>query len=591
MVRTLTGDPPPADRPPDSGTPLCLVDAIGPFFCGYDAHRVNWSKIPFQHLERNGQLDPNRFARVRTEFEQFAETVAGIGFTAITLDDIAHLTPFPAYPDALNERIGQYRAAYKTLFAIAASHKLQVYLTSDILFFNQWLDAALGNSTSRQITFFEQTLDRLFTDFTEISGVILRIGEADGLDVAGDFRSRLTIRTPAQARRWLRRLLPICECHNRTLIFRTWSVGAYPIGDLIWNRNTFRSVFNGLQSNHLVISMKYGETDFFRYLPLNKQFFRGGHRKIVEFQARREYEGFGEYPSYIGHDYEAYWKRLRTADNVVGAQVWCQTGGWSVFRRRTFLDPSSVWSEINTFVTLRIVRDGLSSDDALRAWWAWRRGPDAAGAETLIEMMRLSDEVIKELLYIDDFATRKLYFRRLRVPPLLSVYWDHILINHAMRKILRGFVEDGERSIRQGEVALRKIEAMWELAEALDLPSDDIQFQYDTFEILAAAREYYFRPFTGDEAARCQALAAAYRRRYPRRYSVHPDFTRVRIRKSQLRLLWRLLLRRQRGYRWVDRVFTIHALAVLHPILRRTQKWFVPAFVRDRAMGFDTVLR
>jgi hypothetical protein len=337
--------------------------------------------------------------------------------------------------------------------------------------------------------------------------------------------------------------------------------------------------------------MKYGETDFFRYLPLNKQFFRSRHRKIVEFQARREYEGFGEYPSYVGHDYEAYWERLRTAENVVGAQIWCQTGGWSVFRRRTFLDPESVWNEINTYVTLRIVRDGLCADDALRAWWAWRRGPDAAGAESLLALMRLSDEVIKELLYIEEFAARKLFFRRLRVPPLLSVYWDHILINHAMRKILRCFVEDGARSIAQGQAALRKIEVMWELAEALDLPADDLQFQYDTFEILAAAREYYFGSFTGEVAARCQALAAAYRHRYNRRYSVHPDFTRVRIRQSHLRLLWRLLLRKQRGYRFVDRVFTIHALAILHPLLRRLQKWFVPAFARDRAMGFDTVLR
>ena len=74
------------------------------------------------------------------------------------------------------------------------------------------------------------------------------------------------IQKPAQARQLLLYLLPTCEKHSRRLIFRTWTVGAYRIGDLMWHRGTFTSVFDGLKSPSLVISMKYGESDFFRYL-------------------------------------------------------------------------------------------------------------------------------------------------------------------------------------------------------------------------------------------------------------------------------------------------------------------------------------
>ena len=63
----------------------------------------------------------------------------------------------------------------------------------------------------------------------------MRIGESDRLDVRGDtdFKSELHIKTPAQANRLLRTLLPVFEKHQRRLILRTWTVGAYRVGDFI----------------------------------------------------------------------------------------------------------------------------------------------------------------------------------------------------------------------------------------------------------------------------------------------------------------------------------------------------------------------
>jgi len=83
--------------------------------------------------------------------------------------------------------------------------------------------------------------------------------------------------------------------------------------------------------------MEHSESDFFRHLPLNSNFFRTNIPKIVELQSKREYEGCGEFPSFIGFDHERYARELASAPNMLGISVWCQTGGWLPFRRLTYI--------------------------------------------------------------------------------------------------------------------------------------------------------------------------------------------------------------------------------------------------------------
>ena len=569
---------------------LFLVDAIGPFFRGYERRTINWSKIPFRHLESDGRLDPRRRDQVRTEFLRFVDAVAEIGFNAITLDDAAHLIDHPGYPRPLRLLIEDYRAFFGDLFAAAAERGLQVFLTTDIMFYNESLRRTLGRSHRRILGFLTEGLGGLFRDFPALSGVIFRIGESDGKDVHDHFTSKLVVRSPAQARRYLKALLPVFEEAGKTLIFRTWSVGAYRVGDLIWNRDTFRAVFDGLESPNLVISIKHGETDFFRYLPLNKQFRRTAHRKIVEVQARREYEGCGEYPAFVGREYTALRDALRRTDHVVGIQVWCQTGGWTRFRRLTFLDPDALWNEVNTYTVLKLFKDGMPSDEAVRSFFAWRFGQGPW--ESFYDLLRDSEEVVRTLLYVDDFARRKLFFRRLRVPTLLSAYWDHLIINRSVRQILRCFVEDGEAKIAQGEQALETLRGMAATARAHGWQGEDLDFQYATFKLLATAREYYFRPFTLAIASRLYNQRDGYRACYPgRRYAVHLDFGRVRFRKSLIRLFLALCIREQRGYRMVDRFFTLRALSLGYRALSLLPVRLLPSFARRSAMGIETVLK
>ncbi|MDZ4200065.1 MAG: hypothetical protein U1E27_12370, partial [Kiritimatiellia bacterium] len=496
----------------------------------------------------------------------------------------------PDYPTDLRRRIGDYRALYADLFRIAAARGLQVFLTTDILYFNETIRRKTRGRTRAAADYLAAACHSIFRDYPEVGGVITRIGESDGLDVEGDFISELTIRTPAQARRMLQVLLPVFEEQERTLIFRTWSVGAYRIGDLMWNRNTFHRTFDGLDSPSLVISLKYGESDFFRCLPLNRQFFRSDHRKIIEVQARREYEGFGEFPAFIGWDCEGYARQLRNRPEVIGASVWGQTGGWSVFRRLTLLEPTAIWANLNVHVAMRIFKNDATAEEAIADWA--RMQPLPTSPERLTRFLRLSDEVLRELLYLDEFSRRKLFFRRLRVPPLLWVYWDHIIVNHSMRKILRCFVADGEAAIRQGRAALEKIREMMEMARELGLPEADLRFQYDTFEMLAIAREYYFRPYSDEIRLRLQRMTRRYRRLHRTPFQIVLNFDQIRMTRGRMKRLIRLFVRDQRGYRLFDRIVTIRFLSWFYPLLRQySRDRMTPDFADRQAMGLRSLFR
>ena len=569
---------------------LFLIDGIGPFFRHHPRLRANWSKIPFSHLERGETLPAEIWEQIQADFARFCARVSAVGYNAVTLDDLAHLADNEAYPAALRAKLAAYRGAYRKLFSTARANGLQVFITTDVMYFEKSSDARAATHPDAVAGALREAMARVFSEFPEVAGVILRIGESDGRDVRGDFHSRLVIRHPREARALLQALLPVAESFGRLLVFRTWSVGAYRIGDLIWNRETFDASFDGLNSPALVISMKYGESDFFRYLPLNRHFFRSSHQKLVELQTRREYEGCGEYPAFVGGDYAVYRDALREAKNMRGIMVWCQTGGWTPFHRLSYLEPEAVWNEINTETTLYLFREDLSLEGAVRRVFAERYG--VGRWDLFLELLQRSERVIKLLLYVREFAQRKLYFRRLRVPSLLTVHWDQILVTSYVRKLLRSFVMDPDRALREADEALLDLARMEELAELLSLPAADIRFQRETFALLRAVRRYYFSDFT--PAVRAELLAAidVYRRREGRGYTVNLDLAPLRISRRRMRRLAAILLRDQRGYRrLLDHVFTLRLLSWLRPLFRLSRSRALPDFAHERAMGIDAVLR
>jgi hypothetical protein len=569
---------------------LFLLDGISPFFKGYrEGRRVNWSKIPFEHLEKEGLADCARLDLITADFEKVCRRASEMGYNAITLDDIAHMLPRPEYEPDVNAKIEVLAGYYRKWIEIALRHELKMFVTTDFMFATARSERLVGDSFSENVEWFRKHIQDFLAAYPEVAGIILRIGEVDGHDVEGDFRSRLMIRKPRQARRFLDALLPVFEEANRLFIFRLWSVGAYPIGDLIWNRNTLRSVFGPYDSKALVLSIKHGESDFFRHLPLNKQFLRTDHQKIVELQARREYEGCGSFPSYIGNDVEQTWRDLQQVKGLMGMSVWCQTGGWTRFHHLAFLESSSTWNEINTWACIRIFRDGQSSREAIQSWAEAHSSSEKS--EALIELLNGSDQAVKTLLYIDEVAQRKLYFRRVRLPSTLSVYWDRILILHPLRKLLKCLVDSGEAKVIQGENALRIVEGMRKLARQHDLPDAGLDFMFDTFAILSEARKYYFLPYKESDLDELHRWIDQYKETYTVRYSIRLELTPFHVSSKTLRIFLRALLREKRGYRAFDHVFTLRFLSLFFPVVRRLGRNAIPDFLYKQAMGLEAVFK
>lgn len=426
---------------------LFLIDAIGPFFRGYEKGRINWSKIPFTHLQTSGEEAGAQWAVIEEDMRHLAREVAELGYNAVTLDDLAHLATHPLHEQETAERIAFFREKFARIFDILCEEfGLKVFLTSDIIPLTPAIEKEIGGNTDALGDYYISLVTQTLDDFPQLSGLILRIGESDGNDVKDPIRTRLHLRNPTETNRLMRKLLPHFDSRGKKLILRTWTVGAHHIGDLIWHRGTLAETLEGLDSPNFIVSMKHGESDFFRHIPLNKAFFQGVKQaKIIELQARREYEGAGEYPSFIGRACEAFARKLAGAENMVGMSVWCQTGGWHRFRRLAFLPGNrnpDIWIRLNVAVAIHVFKYGKSVEQAVA---------DTVGTErsaATLELLRHADTLILQLLYIEDFARQKLFFRRVRIPPLLNVYWDCLFINHAVSKTLRHFVPDPEQALR-----------------------------------------------------------------------------------------------------------------------------------------------
>jgi hypothetical protein len=568
---------------------IFLIDAIGPFFRGYERKRINWSKIPFMHLAYAG---PDDWTAIENELREFAGRITAQGYNAVSLDDLAHLAPHPLHEPDVADRIAMLRGKFTRFFDMLRDEfGLAIYLTSDVLPLTPALSDLFGDDPVALDNYYQNLVRGILDDFPQLAGLILRIGESDGNDVQDPILTRLHLRDAAGTNRMLRALLPEFEKRGRDLIFRTWTVGAHHIGDLIWHRGTLESTLEGLDSPNLIVSMKHGESDFFRYLPLNRSFFRVKQRKLLELQARREYEGAGEYPSFIGWDCERFARELSQAENLAGISVWCQTGGWHRFQRRAYLekDGRDIWIQLNTAAAITVFKEGKSADSAVEKLLGSVRTPAA------LELLDHADTVIREILYIHDFAKQKLFFRRVRIPPLLHVYWDSLFINHGVRKLMRHFVRNPERALEGAEAAAVLFPRMIAVARDAGLPSDDIEHMRDFFQLILLARRYYFLPYDESLTKRIRSEKEAYKQRWPweirRRYRIRISFEPFPLKRRTLAIAARLLLRHKRGYRWLDRMIVLPLSGLAFRMLRPRDPAAMPKFLRKSAMGVETLFK
>ena len=560
---------------------LKIIDSTSPFFERHPDMKINWSKIPFHHIEKNGRIRKKNRKKIRKNFSGYLDSVVKAGYNAISLDELPYLVEYPFYPVYLKEKTAHYRKYFAKLVAEAVSKGLSVFITGDVTFSNEYIEEYSGSDHGKKVALFRDALISLFISLPEVSGVILRIGESDGIDVKGDFLSHLLLKTPRQGNAFLRRILPVCEEFGKTCIFRTWTVGAYGIGDLIWNRRTYRQLFKGIESPNLIVSMKYGDSDFFRYLKLNRHIMEAPQRKIVEFQTRREYEGFGEFPVFIGWEYQRYMRKLSKLRRIEGISVWCSTGGWSNFRNFTYLRKSSRWNELNTYAASELM-DGKKPKEIIRAFF---KQPDKPYAEYL----KLADTAVNTILYDPAFARNELFFNRSRIPPLLHVFWNTITVNEFVITFYRSFADSGEScaALQRGKRALKR---MKQLNKQHDLDSR-FGFFYDTFVILYYVRKLMYVHDRRDLKAKIEKKVSKYGKKYPDAYTFSISCNDRSSHNSMLRFFMKLVVRRKARYRYRDYLLFNGLTSRLYYALYVLYKKSFPAFTGKQAMPIKTLLR
>lgn len=532
---------------------LSIIDAVGPFFRGYEKDIINWSKVPFDNLEKDGRFNWEKFKLIKSDFIKFIKRVKKIGYNSVALDELSRMVEFRFYPERLKSRLNDYSKAYEILIELCRKEGLKVFVTTDIMFFNEKIKKRCTND-KEILNFLNEALRKLFTQYN-IDGVIFRIGESDGLDVKGDFLSELVIKTPGQLNRYIENMLPLFEQFDKLMIIRNWTMGAYKIGDLMWNKHTFRRAFGDIQSDNFIISMKYGESDFFRELELNKLFFETGQKKIIELQGRREYECFGSLPFYVGWDYEKYYQKLKDEPSFAGINVFCQSKGWGPWKDITFLQNSSEWNELNTIASLKVF-EGKDPGKVIKDY-----------SKDLTDFLKHYNYVSRKILYFDS----RFYFGKIRVPPLFWVFWNYVTVNSLSRAVAK--------ATRMGEPEINKkeIDNVYELGKRAGI---DIHYIYDTLMMLYYGRRSLVTNENIDDNIN------EYKRKY-KKFKFFIDYGQ----KPFLEFFLKIMLRRKKGYRIIDRLVFFSPLKILIGNIIMVYQKSMPGFANVQGMDVKSIFK
>jgi hypothetical protein len=144
--------------------------------------------------------------------------------------------------------------------------------------------------------------------------------------------------------------------------------------------------------------------DFYSYLPLNPTLDAGPHRRIVEFQARREFEGFGALPNDLLAEQAVALQHFLTANpHVEGIWNWTQDGGPLRAGPMTLYLRTGFWQQydLNTYGMGRLAWDPRLDPGRVTSDWVQQvLTADPATAATVSAALSRSREAITRGLYI-----------------------------------------------------------------------------------------------------------------------------------------------------------------------------------------------
>lgn len=328
------------------------------------------------------------------------------------------------------------------------------------------------------------------------------------------------------------------------ILFRNWSVGVGEVGDMHINPQTYNRVLADLDSPHLIVSTKHTMGDFFSYLPCNPTLKSGKQTRLVEFQARREFEGFGSLPNYMGMPYrEALLELCGCNSRIEGIWLWTQRGGPLRAGPLSLYPFYGFWNftDANVYVMGRLAWDPkVDMQQVTETWVRSNVGNDPQAIDSMTRLLLISHEAILNGLYVSSMANKQVLAFGLQPPPTPWM-WDIVSgCNSVLSIVYFGSRDNLQQAVEGGFKAVREVWHMKDLARDIkpDSPQavkfrskllESLAYEENLFDTLAWYRKaflaYYHWVDRGDSEslvqwrrafARFQARKDVHLRRYDR---------------------------------------------------------------------------
>lgn len=492
-------------------------------------------------------VDETNFHRVEAEFKEYVHRMIAYGNNGLVIKGFLEYVNFDYVGDGFEvygpeseyrQRHEVLRQKFGELFAYAHQMGMDVILLTDMVALTEplenYFDSRFGGIDVADPELWEVYrlgLEELF-DQLPVDGVMIRIGEAGAVyNLEGwNYYSALHVKTDEAVRTMLREFLQVAETRDKTIIFRTWSVGIGEVGDVHTNPETYARVLSGLNSPNLVLSTKFVMGDFDSYLPLNPTLMSGEHQRIIEFQARREFEAFSAFPNYLGPLHQTALQEFRARNpNIAGTWLWTQDGGPWRAGPMSLYPFHGFWLPIdaNVYATSRLAWEpDLDLTRLTETWVSKSISQDPQTIANLTEMMLLSREAVLKGFYIGEFARQQVLALGLEPPPMMWIFkWDIVSgsnsalspIYFTSRDNINGAVTEGFEAVdavRQMKALLAEIDpATLVHPEVYEKLVESLDYEENLFDTLAWYRQtflYYYRWLDRGDPGSYQEWQSAY---------------------------------------------------------------------------------
>ncbi|MES2139342.1 MAG: hypothetical protein V4511_06515 [Bacteroidota bacterium] len=601
---------------PDSLKPLGikLIDMGG---VGIIPDTINWGNNYEHNVHRFEDMilasppfvDTIAFERVEKELKLYVNRIKEFKYTGIVFPGFLEFINFDSvgngfeiYPKNDNYRLRHiaFKKYFTKLIDIAHQNGLKVYMGSDMTSFTtplkNYVLKNIGKTDTENKEFwkiYQSGAKELFETMPNIDGLLIRIGEAGTVynRPGWDYYSELSVTTDKGVQMMLNSFIDVAEEYNKLIIFRTWSVGVGETGDLHTNTETYHRVLDTIQSNNLVVSTKYCSGDFYSWLPFNPTLSEGKHRRITEFQCRREFEGLNAFPNYLAPLHQQALQQFSTNNkHFEGFWLWSQEGGplragpLSIYPLHGF----NVITDANVFATAKLAQNPFADlQQITNEWVRFYFGEDLVLVNNITEMLLMSHDITRKGLYISEFAKYDIRALGLEPPPMMWIFeWDMVgASSSALGSIYYVCKPNIKAAVAEGYEAIEGVKKMKVLVEASsDRVSKNqadytkllasLDYQQNLFTVLAEYRSYFLHYYhwldTGDEGSLNtwkQALSN-YReleKKHQELYLTNLDFPSYNFREANMGAV---VSARNIPSAWVSRVLMlIILLSVLLPLL------------------------